>query len=279
MKYMLSFVNLADEVSAFQQAPEQVRVEALGKVVRWAERYASKVVAGEPLTPPSSAKVVRFAGSFGDAVSAIVTDGPLVESKEIFQGFCLIDAADEAEAIQIAKEWPGSRIVEIRATAPRLTQSGAQGARAVADLDEGRILASVEIAADPNRVFRSLASPDVTTWWLRPGVFDAREWSGDVREGGRWQAGGVARGMPYQLEGEFLVVDAPRTLVHTWQAVGAPGAPTTVTYVLEPDENRTRVTLRHDGFTVRQTCEGTAVGWETSFQRLAEMLASEAVPA
>src|SRR6266540_2522538 len=121
-------------------------------------------------------------------------------------------------------------------------------ARAAADLAEGSILASVEVAASPERVFQALASNEVLDWWVRPGVFDTREWSGDVRVGGRWQASGVGSGNPYVLEGEFLEVDPPRTLVHTWQLVGRPGTPTTVTYILEPIEDGTRVTLRHSGF-------------------------------
>src|SRR5262247_4825402 len=102
-------------------------------------------------------------------------------------------------------------------------------ARAVADLTEGRILASVEIAAPPERVFRALSSKEIVDWWVRPGVFDTREWSGDVRVGGRWRASGMARGEPYVLEGEFLEVDPPRKLVHTWQRPGASGAPSVVT--------------------------------------------------
>jgi uncharacterized protein YndB with AHSA1/START domain len=279
MKYMLSFVNLADEISAFEQATEQIRSEGLGRVVHWGEKYANKVLASEPLASPASAKVVRFSERFGDPASAIVIDGPFIESKEIFQGFCLLDAADEAEAIAIAKEWPGSRIVEIRATVPMLTRGAANPARAVADLATGMILASVEVATDADRAFRSLASPEITSWWLRAGVFDTREWSGDVRAGGRWHASGVGRGKPYELEGEFLEVDAPKKLAHTWQAAGAPGGQTVVTYLLEPTTNGTRITLRHDGFNSRETCEVTAIGWETSFQHLAELLAQEAVPA
>jgi uncharacterized protein YndB with AHSA1/START domain len=60
---------------------------------------------------------------------------------------------------------------------------------------------------------------------IRPGVFDTREWTGDVRVGGRWQASGVARGNPYALEGEFIAVDPPGKLVHTWIAVGEPVEP------------------------------------------------------
>jgi uncharacterized protein YndB with AHSA1/START domain len=151
-------------------------------------------------------------------------------------------------------------------------------ARAVADLVEGYILASAEIAAPPNRVFRALASREILDWWVRPGVFNTQEWTGDVRVGGRWGASGVGGGRPYALEGEFLEVDPPRKLAHNWHGVGAPGGPTTVRYLLEPLDGGTRITLRHSGFTSRDTCNNTAIGWETSFERLAQILAPEAQP-
>ena len=83
-------------------------------------------------------------------------------------------------------------------------------ARAVADLAEGLILASVEIAAPPERVFRALVSKEVCEWWVRPDVFDTREWTGDVRVGGRWRASGMDTKRSFVIEGEFLVVDPPR---------------------------------------------------------------------
>src|SRR6201987_4353225 len=107
-------------------------------------------------------------------------------------------------------------------------KSGA--ARAVADVVERELLGSVEVAATPERVFRALASKEITQWWVRSGVFDTREWTGDVRVGGRWQASGMARGNPYPLEGEFVACDPPRKLVHTWVAAGEPVAPMKVTY-------------------------------------------------
>jgi uncharacterized protein YndB with AHSA1/START domain len=150
-------------------------------------------------------------------------------------------------------------------------------ARAVADLSEGLILATVEIAAPPERVFRALASEEICQWWVRPGVFDTREWTGDVRVGGRWRASGLSRGQPYALEGEFLEIDPPRRLVHTWLRAGAPGPTSTVSYVLEPIEGGTRLTLRHSGISIPAICEVTCVAWETSFERLAAMLAEERV--
>jgi uncharacterized protein YndB with AHSA1/START domain len=147
-------------------------------------------------------------------------------------------------------------------------------ARAVADTAQGYILATVEVAAPLERVFQALASRDIVDWWVRPGVFDTREWTGDLRPGGAWQASGIARGNPYTLEGEFLEVDRPRKLVHTWRLVGAPGPATTVTYLLAEVDGGTRVTLRHTGFSPGESSINTCVGWETSFERLAEYLAS-----
>ena len=151
-------------------------------------------------------------------------------------------------------------------------------ARAVADLADGLVLASVEIPAPPERVFQALASDEICAWWVRPGVFDTREWSGEPRVGGRWRAAGIGNGRPYAIEGEFLEVDPPRKLAHSWHVVGAPGAPTTVTYRLEPLDGGTRITLRHFGFVVPEVCNNTCIGWETSLERLAEILATKRAP-
>jgi uncharacterized protein YndB with AHSA1/START domain len=145
-------------------------------------------------------------------------------------------------------------------------------ARAAADLSEGHIVASVEVQAPPERVFRALTSSEITDWWVRPGVFDTREWTVDLQVGGAWRASGVGNGRPYVLEGEFLEIDEPRKLAHTWRAAGAPGLATTVSYLLEPLEGATRVTLHHFGIASRDTCIATCIGWETSFARLAELL-------
>jgi uncharacterized protein YndB with AHSA1/START domain len=140
------------------------------------------------------------------------------------------------------------------------------------NLPEGSVQASAQIAASPERVFQALASDEITKWWVRPGVFDTREWSGDVRPGGRFTASGIGQGQPYALEGEFVEVDAPHKLVHTWQLAGSPGPKTTVTYMLEPRDGGTHVTLRHDGFPSSAAGANTRIGWETSFERLEELL-------
>ncbi len=114
MKYLLMFVNLADEVEAFMSQPQELRGPALARVDDWARKYQAKQVAGGGLAPVSSATTVRFPDRFGDPKSAITTDGPFVETREVIGGFWIVDVEDLDEALQMAKEWPGSRMVEIR---------------------------------------------------------------------------------------------------------------------------------------------------------------------
>lgn len=146
---------------------------------------------------------------------------------------------------------------------------GRGAARAVADLDARSILATVEIAVTPERVFQALASREIIDWWGKPGVFDAREWSGDVTVGGKWRASGLGRdGVPWQLEGKFLEVDPPRRLCHTWNTPGSSADPSIVTYILEQIDGGTRVTLRHTGISDRDSCMGACMGWESCLAQL-----------
>ena len=145
-------------------------------------------------------------------------------------------------------------------------------ARAVADVIDGLIVASVEIERTPDRVFQALTTREIVDWWVNPGVFDTREWSGDVRVGGRWRASGVARGASYTLEGEFLEVDPPRKLVQTWHRLGTPGVPSTLTYLLEPIVGGTRLTVRHAGIVAPDQRQNMSAGWCSSFDRLSEIL-------
>ena len=142
-------------------------------------------------------------------------------------------------------------------------------------LPQGSMIAQAQIDATPERVFQALTSHEITKWWVRPGVFDTREWNGDVRTGGHFTASGIGRGLPYTLDGEFTQVDAPHKLVHTWHLGGTPDAAvTTVTYDLEPHDGGTHVTLRHDGFSSPEAANITRVGWESSFTALEELFST-----
>lgn len=136
--------------------------------------------------------------------------------------------------------------------------------RAVADLTEGTILATVDIEAPADRVFRALTSDEITQWWGSPDTYRVTGWTADVRPGGRWRSEGVgADGVPFSVEGEFLEVVPARKLVQTWKAAWDGGNVTTITFQLEPIEGGTRLTLWHKGFSGRpESCQGHTQGWE-----------------
>lgn len=141
----------------------------------------------------------------------------------------------------------------------------ARAARSIADLDAGVILASVEIAAPPERVFQALTQSDqVMRWWGSEDSYRTTSWVADVRVGGHWRAEGRGRdGSAFHIEGEYLEVDPPRKLVQTWLAVWDQKIRTTLTYLLEPVAGGTRLLLRHEGFKGRpDSCRNHASGWE-----------------
>jgi uncharacterized protein YndB with AHSA1/START domain/uncharacterized protein YciI len=136
------------------------------------------------------------------------------------------------------------------------------GATAVADITEGIVLARVEIAAPPERVFRALTTEELTSWWGADDLYRTTAFAIDLRPGGRWRADGKgADGSDFYVEGEVLEVDRPRRLVQTWKPSWEPGPPTTITYTLDAIDAGTRVTVRHTGFTDPASCDGHADGW------------------
>jgi uncharacterized protein YndB with AHSA1/START domain len=150
---------------------------------------------------------------------------------------------------------------------------GRGAARAVADLTAGSILASVEIATSPERVFQALSSREIIDWWGKPDVFDTREWSGDVRVGGAWRAAGIRRdGARWELEGRYVEVDPPHRLSHTWGVPGSSAKPSLVTYRIEAIEGGARLTLHHVDVSERDACMGACMGWEACLTRLAVRL-------
>ncbi|HSN25905.1 MAG TPA: SRPBCC domain-containing protein, partial [Kofleriaceae bacterium] len=123
-------------------------------------------------------------------------------------------------------------------------------ATSVADVTEGIVLARVEIAVPPERVFKALTTEELTAWWGADDMYRTTKFTIDLRPGGAWRTEGRgADGSDFHVEGEVLEVDPPRRLVQTWKPSWEPGAATTIVYTLDAIEGGTRVTVRHSGFT------------------------------
>jgi uncharacterized protein YndB with AHSA1/START domain len=142
--------------------------------------------------------------------------------------------------------------------------------RAVVDSGAGTIIATVEIDAPPERVFRALTTNEVEQWWGHPGFYRWKNWQADLRVCGRWSVdvhfadGGTNGGSGGS--GEFAEIDEPHKIVMTRKFDEHPllcAWETTITYRLDPIESGTRVTVRDEGFIGRsEAAFGNAEHWE-----------------
>lgn len=140
----------------------------------------------------------------------------------------------------------------------------------------------VFIAAPPERVFQALIEPQqVLAWWGQPGIYRCTEFDSDLRVGGRWRSAGVTRETdPFTIAGEYLEVNAPRVLAYSWVASWTGAAKTTVRWELEPENQGTRVRLRHSGLAaypeIAQAYQGwpRMLGWLQAFIEKGETVAT-----
>jgi uncharacterized protein YndB with AHSA1/START domain len=109
-------------------------------------------------------------------------------------------------------------------------------ATAVITPDQNTVVAEVFIAAPPARVFEAITDPkQMPQWWGQEGMYRITESKIDLRPGGKWSSTGAgADGTSFVVEGEYLEVDPPRLLVHTWLPSWAHPLKTVVRWELEP---------------------------------------------
>ena len=151
--------------------------------------------------------------------------------------------------------------------------------------DQNAVVSEIEIAAPAERVFQAISDPgQLSQWWGERGLYRITERTSDLRVGGKWSAVGVGTdGKSFRVEGEYLEVDPPRRLVHTWTASYMGSLHTTVYFDLEAQAvhglhpsgpkkagTGTLVKLRHQGFaTAPQQAVSHGEGWKRVFGWLA----------
>jgi uncharacterized protein YndB with AHSA1/START domain len=129
--------------------------------------------------------------------------------------------------------------------------------------NQDAIVGEIFVAAPPERVFQAISDPkQMPLWWGQKDMYRITEWKNDLRKGGTWSSVGAGvDGKAFRVEGEYLEVDPPRLLVHTWIASWSKSLKTVVRWELEPREvhglqhrgpqkagTGTLVKVRHEGF-------------------------------
>lgn len=99
-KYMLIMRGTDEGQAAYEQLDFNEIIAAMG---RYNESMieAGVLAAGEGLTDAAEGAVVDFSSE-----QPVVTDGPYGETKELFNGFWIVDVASKEEAVEWAKRAP-----------------------------------------------------------------------------------------------------------------------------------------------------------------------------
>jgi len=100
MKFMLIMRATDEAVKAFEQMPFDEVIAAMG-AYNESMMKAGVLVAGEGLTAAAEGFVVDFS-----ADKPLITDGPYGETKELFNGFWIIETATREEAAEWASRAP-----------------------------------------------------------------------------------------------------------------------------------------------------------------------------
>lgn len=81
-------------------------------------------------------------------------------------------------------------------------------------------------------------------------------------------------GVDHWAGGTFKDIDPPRRLVMTFAWEATNDAETLLTVTFDGDRDSTVMTFRHSGLTTEASRQGHAEGWNESFDKLAERLAT-----
>ena len=100
MKFMLIMRATDEAVKAYAETPFEQVIEAMGKYNESMIK-AGVLLAGEGLTDAAEGFVVDFS-----AEKPLVTDGPYGETKELFNGFWIIEVSSREEAAEWASRAP-----------------------------------------------------------------------------------------------------------------------------------------------------------------------------
>ena len=140
--------------------------------------------------------------------------------------------------------------------------------RAIVDRTGGTVTASVDLACRPERAYRMLITAESERWWGSAETYAMREWSSELRRGGRWRVlVCFADGRSVPASGEFVEFDPPELVVQTRRyefdhpTLGR--RETRVSYALAPLPGGARLTVVHEGFLGADLAAAEhAAGWE-----------------
>jgi uncharacterized protein YndB with AHSA1/START domain len=137
------------------------------------------------------------------------------------------------------------------------------------------------------KVFRAWTEPEQMKKWWGPKEFSCPDCTIDLRVGGKYHSSMMdAKGNKIWITGKYKEIVFPEKLVYTdsfadekgnvvsSEHYGMKGIPREliVTVILEDENGKTKMTMRHSGLPAGEHKDGANIGWNSSFDKLAESL-------
>ena len=133
------------------------------------------------------------------------------------------------------------------------------------------------IKAPPAKVYAAITQPKLMMQWWSPDAGPTLSAEADVRPGGRFSiVFRLLNGDEHNPTGVYREVVPDKKLVFTWQWQGSPEGESLVTFLLEPFDGGTELTLIHEGLPDEQTCKSHEAGWKGLVDKLAGFLGDSA---
>ncbi|MBV9720103.1 MAG: SRPBCC domain-containing protein [Candidatus Eremiobacteraeota bacterium] len=136
-----------------------------------------------------------------------------------------------------------------------------------------RFIAQREFAVQPEALFAAWTEVSILSRWFGCGddtLWTVHEW--DVREGGAILVSLDFDGKPFEVHGEFLIVDPPRRLSYRWDA------DQTVNVTIERSGNGSLLTLEHQWPPTNEDRSMLDAGWKNALEQLRHLVEDAVAP-
>lgn len=125
------------------------------------------------------------------------------------------------------------------------------------------------IKASPARIYAAITRPEQMMRWWGPDAGPTLKAEADVRPGGRFSVVfRLLNGEEHNPTGVYREVVPEKKLVFTWEWPGMPERESLVTFLLEPIEGGTRLTLIHERLPDEDARKSHEQGWAGLLDKL-----------
>ena len=125
------------------------------------------------------------------------------------------------------------------------------------------------VKASPAKVWAAITQPKLMMQWWGPDAGPTLRAEADVRPGGRFSVVfQLLNGEEHNPTGIYQEVIPEKKLVFTWDLPGMPERESLVTFLLEPFDGGTKLTLRHEHLPDEGARQSHEAGWNGLLDKL-----------